>query len=110
MKIQREAFKKQLDKEMNDIKFSKQREVIDRLRQITWKEKARLIWNKEIELPLLPLAAICTVICLSLGVKYFTNYDYISDPMTAKADELVEIDGYVYWKEDLEKTVMRYED
>ena len=110
MKSQRKALKKQLDNEMNHIKFSKQQEVVGRLRPVSFKQKAQLIWNKEIELPLLPLTAICMVICLSLGVKYFTNYDYISDPMTAKADELVEIDGYVYWKEDLEKTVMRYED
>jgi hypothetical protein len=109
MKRQREAFKKQLDCEMNDIKFSKQREVMDRLHSITWKQKARSIWNKEMELPLLPLAAICTVICLSLGVKYITNYDYMSHPVTTKADELVEIAGYVYWKDDLEKMVARYE-
>ncbi|HBZ10971.1 MAG TPA: hypothetical protein DEO65_14050 [Bacillus bacterium] len=110
MKSQRKALKKQLDNEMNHITFSKQQEVMDSLRPITFKQKARLIWNKEIELPLLPLTGICMLICLSLGVKYINNYDSIPDSTEKKAGELIEIEDYVYWKEDLEKTVMRYED
>ncbi|RST59785.1 hypothetical protein D5F11_010250 [Siminovitchia terrae] len=105
MKNQRKTLKKQLDKEMNHITFSKQQEVIDRLHPVSFKQKALLIWNKEIELSLLPLVAIVVVI-LSLGIKY---NDVTPDHVAKTKDELVEIDEYRYWKGDLEKMVTRYE-
>lgn len=105
MKNQRKTLKKQLDKEMNHITFSKQQEVIDRLHPVSFKQKALLIWNKEIELSLLPLVAIVAVI-LSLGIKY---NDVTPDNVAKTKDEMVEIDEYRYWKDDLEKMVTRYE-
>ncbi|GIN91678.1 hypothetical protein J6TS1_16390 [Siminovitchia terrae] len=105
MKNQRKTLKKQLDKEMNHITFSKQQEVIDRLHPVSFKQKALLIWNKEIELSLLPLVAIVVVI-LSLGIKY---NDVTPDNVAKTKDEMVEIDEYRYWKDDLEKMVTRYE-
>ncbi len=103
MKNRRKTLKKQLDKEMNQITFSKQQEVMDRLHPLSFKQKALLIWNKEIELPLLPLVA-AVVVFLTLGIKY-NDATHIAQPK----DELVEIDGYRYWKGDLEKMVTRYE-
>lgn len=109
MNKQRQTLKKQLDNELKHLTFSNQQDVVDRLQSITWKQKAMLIWNKEIELPLLPIAAICMVICLSLGMKYIAGNGSISDSTARKTGELVKIDGYVYWKDDLEKMVARYE-
>ncbi len=103
MKNQRKTLKKQLDKEMNHITFSKQQKVIDRLHPVSIKQKALLVWNKEIELPLLPLFAAVVVI-LSFGIKYNDTTH-----MAQTKKDLVEIDGYKYWKGDLEKMVTRYE-
>lgn len=98
--------KKQLDKELQPLTFSKQRNVIDRLGKPTRKQRLNALWHKEIEIPLLPVAAVGMVIVLLSGVMLTGNDISYT---TRDSNETIKIGGNVYWKEDFEKLVKKYE-
>ncbi|MFD2045094.1 hypothetical protein ACFSTA_15530 [Ornithinibacillus salinisoli] len=100
-------FKKQLDKELASITFCKQNNVLDRAYPRTWKDKIRNLWNKEVEVPLLPISAVCVIIMFSFGYKefYLNQHQVITNE-----NVLIEVAGNTYWKEDLERAMIRNED
>lgn len=100
----KESIKIQLDKELSGLEFTKQQQVLDHVHSLTWKQKIASIWNKEIELPLLPLSAVFMLLFLGFGAKEFiVNIDK-QQTMTDKL--LIEVGGNVYWKDDFERMVI----
>lgn len=97
--------KQQLDKELQHIRFTKQHEVLKRTHPVDFKERLASFWNKEIEIPLLPICTIITCLFLSVGIWGFTN-EKEHQPLQR---ELVEAGGNVYWKDQLERAVVIYE-
>ncbi|MCH1627385.1 hypothetical protein [Fredinandcohnia quinoae] len=104
MKQEKERLKNQLNQELGSLQFTKQQKVIDRIHPITWKQKMASILNKEIELPLLPLSLAILLLLLPLGIKGFLPQN------SSQSDKvLVEINGNIYWKDELDRAVKRYE-
>lgn len=97
--------KKQLDEQLEEIKFTKQQEVIREIRRLTWKEKLASIWNKEIEIPLLPVGGVCMLLFLTFGTKLFSSD--INNPSNERV--IVEIGGNFYWKDEFERVVINDE-
>lgn len=105
MSREKEKMKEQLDKELQHIRFTKQQEVLKRTHPVHFKERLASLWNKEIEISLLPICTVMTFLFLSLGIWGFTN-EKEHQPLQR---ELVEAGGNVYWKDQLEKAVVIYE-
>lgn len=98
--------KKQLDKELEHLRFTKQRNVIDQISKPTWKQRLNSLWHKEIEIPLLPVAAVGMLIVLLSSLTFADNEISYT---TRDSKETIKIGGNVYWKEDYEKLVKKYE-
>jgi len=105
MNREKEKMKQQLDKELQHIQFTKQQEVLKRTHPVDFKERLASLWNKEIEIPILPVCTVITILFLSFGFWGFTN-EKEHQPLQR---ELVEAGGNVYWKDQLEKAVVIYE-
>lgn len=108
MKNRRKLLKDELHDELKHVTFTKQKEVIERIRPVTWKQKWITFLNKEIELSLLPVASFTMFIFLLVGISY-KKMDEIP-PIDHPSKEIIEIDGYVYWKDQLEALVKHHED
>lgn len=98
--------KKQLDKELEHLRFTKQRNIMGRMGKPTWKQRLNSLWHKEIEIPLLPVAAFGMMIVLLSGLTFAGNEISYT---TRDSNETIKIGGNVYWKEDFEKLVKKYE-
>ncbi|SHF86332.1 hypothetical protein [Ornithinibacillus halophilus] len=102
---EKKRFKNQLDHELQNIHFNKQEEVLDKAYPTTWKQKLSKLWNKEIDIPLLPVGAVFVLMLFGYGYKDIFNNDRMYEDK-----ELVEIAGNTYWKDELEKVMGKYED
>lgn len=100
--------KKQLDTELQHLNFTKHQLVLDHIRTMTWKQKVKLVWNKEVEVPLLPIGAVFVACFLMIGLRNIAPIQ--NNPTFENRDQLVEIEGYVYVKDDLEKAGVWNED
>lgn len=101
--VQRKVIKQQLDDTLEHIHFTAQQDVLHRVRKKQWKEKFTDIWNKEIEIPLLPIGAACMLL-------FFSMYAGTSDKGTENNKKVqVEFGGYVYWEETLAKVGKQHE-
>jgi len=96
--------KNHLDEELKGVQFSKQQEVITRIQQKTWKHKITSIWNKEVEVSLIPVSAVFLLLFSFLGIQPFIENEQVSHEK-----ELIEIGESVYSKDDLEKVVLNDE-
>ncbi|MDF2719401.1 MAG: hypothetical protein K0R28_6326, partial [Paenibacillus sp.] len=50
----KEPVKARLDEELRDLRFQGAANVLARTHPRTWAERIRAIWNKEIEIPVVP--------------------------------------------------------
>ncbi|MCJ8010536.1 hypothetical protein MUG84_02120 [Paenibacillus sp. KQZ6P-2] len=102
--------KQELDWELSGLQFGKQAEVIRRTHPSTLKDRLRSFWNKELELPVIPLG---TAIALLLTAVYL--YHAVREPKQApvsgeaKQRELIETGGSFYWKDEFERRLARIE-
>lgn len=108
MKRQHQTIKQQLDNELEHLTFTKQRAVINHIQQQTWRQKCAAMWNKEIEVPLVPVTTVSFTLLLCFGIAFSGDSD--STPAHSYSDETIKVGGNVYWKEDFEELVMQYED
>jgi hypothetical protein len=103
---EREELKRQLDKELQSVKFSLQQEVLSGVRRQTFRQKLSALLNKEVEIPLLPVGAIVALF-FSWGIK-----DIIPEEKQTKyfaENELIEAGGNTYRKDLYEKAAEKNE-
>jgi hypothetical protein len=107
MNREKEKFKQKLDEELQPVKFTKQQDVLNRINPVTFKEKLSSFMNKEIEIPLMPTFTAFAILFFSWGLWMFTNEKDSQTLLTHQ--ELVEVGGNIYWKDQLERVVVLYE-
>lgn len=108
MNREQEIIKQKLDDELRNVKFTKQKDVLNQINHDTWKEKLSSFLNKEIEIPLMPIFTAVTLVFLSWGIWAFTNQKESQQPLLSH-QELVEAGGNIYWKDQLERAVVLHE-
>lgn len=89
--------KQKLDEELKSLKFTKQIEVLETMKQPTWREKLHAFWNKEITIPILPVST--AIVLLLFGYGYYTIEDHLRE---VDQNEIIKINGNMYWKDDIE--------
>ncbi len=107
MDNERKNLTKKLNQELNDLHFSSQQNVFDKIYKKTWKQQIVSLWNKEIELSFLPI----TVVTISLIFLFFSTNLIISDnSLSVKKEKiLIEVGGNIYWKDEIAKVESQYE-
>jgi len=110
MNRERERIKKRLDEELGGLRFGGQEETVRRTHPRSWRDRLRTFWNKDIEIPLLPLGASLAVI-LAVAAIYQLSDAKNDSGDSAQQDErqLIEAGGNTYWKDDYERAVASIE-
>jgi hypothetical protein len=91
---EREELKKCIDKQLEQIQFTRQKDVIKRTHPKTVKEKWVSWMNQEMTIPVVPVtsvAALLLVISITMG-----------DDSPKETQQLVEVGGNVYYKHVVE--------
>ncbi len=107
MQQDKSRIKEQLEDELESLQFMGDKEVLQRVKRKTFRQKLSDIWNKEVEIPLVP-AGIAIAVFLSLGVIDLMPENQSDTGM--KERELVESGGNTYWKDELERVEAKNED
>lgn len=97
---ERKHVKEKLDAELHHLTFTAQKDVLSRLRQKSWREKFHDLWNKEIEIPIMSLAAAFTIVFFMIGVVGKN-----SSVEHTEYKQLTSVGDYFYWQSELEKLV-----
>ena len=109
MTFERNQVREQLEEELSGLKFRGHEEVMKRLQPVTWRERLQELWNREIEVPLVPVGLMVALIAgASFWLRQPTD---VQDPRAdhPKKLELIEVAGNVYWKEDYERMIAHAE-
>ncbi|TMV47625.1 hypothetical protein FE783_21795 [Paenibacillus mesophilus] len=107
METPKETVKKRLDEELGSLQFTKTDGVLARTHPRTWAEHIRAIWNKDIEIPVVPSGAAVTVLLAMLAIHHAATPD--QESAVPRNRQLVEAGGNTYWKDDFEKAVANAE-
>lgn len=101
--------REQLDNELSDLQFNDHHKVLQRTHPKTWMQKAGRLWNKEIEIPLLPVASVLLLaITIGVGSQFINDNDPTSIlQQTVQAKELVDTGVGIYTNDLLEKAVSK---
>ncbi|TYP74597.1 hypothetical protein [Paenibacillus methanolicus] len=97
--------KERLTEELGELYFAGAEKVFMKAaRQPDWKQRLRAWWNQEIEIPLIPVAAVCfLLICallLTRGEKSPKEQLFVHETR-----RLIEVGGNTYWIDDYERAV-----
>lgn len=107
MSRDKESAKTRLDEELSELRFTEQADVLKRAFPKTRSERLRALWNKEIELPVVPGVTAALLLFVFLGIQRIPGSE--PDPAVPPARQLVETGGNTYWKDELEKAVTHAE-
>lgn len=105
MREEQAEIKKRLDEELGGLHYAGAERVLHRaLRPRRRRQRLNDWWNKEIELPLLPLAALCILLA---GALLLTRSETLTEQPLAVDEprQLIEVGGNTYWKDDYERAV-----
>ncbi|MEF2244723.1 hypothetical protein [Paenibacillus sp. IITD108] len=105
-----ERLQEKLDGELGMLTFTGQMEVLKHTHPKSRKDKLIALWNKELELSPIPLAAAavsCLLIFWSIGA-YDTSLPLGKSVPLVKSIELVEAGGNIYYKEQYEGRLKQY--
>ena len=105
MKKANRQLKNHLDKELTQIQFSGQLEVMNKINQITWKDKLHRLWNKEISIPLIPVGAVLALCIFWIGYKEIPQ----DERKNTNSGVLISVAGSYYWKDDFERMMSENE-
>lgn len=98
MKDEKQRFREKISHELSNVSFQKQENVLAKTHPKHWTEKMQAWFDKEVEVPLLPVTAfvggVMVIALLLLGP--FSQED-------VDKGHLVNIEGNVYWSEMLEE-------
>jgi hypothetical protein len=109
MKTEREHCKRKLDEELGRMRFTKEAEVLGLTHPRTWRQKWGALWNKEIEVPLLPLGMSMAVIIAIMAVVQVRNSEINDETRQGDQRQLIEAGGNTYWKDQYERAVASLE-
>ncbi|GIO70260.1 hypothetical protein [Paenibacillus cookii] len=105
MDLNRPDVKRELDRELAGLRFGNRQNVLERTHPNSLPGRLRAWWNKELELPVVPIGA--ALLLLLTAAFLYRAALYPKGPLpgseTAFKRELVEEAGSVYWKDDLER-------
>lgn len=97
----KKRLKNQLDRELATVRFTNHQQVLEKIGQpLTWRKRLHILWNKEIEVPVLPLGATLLAIFL-----FFSAKELVIQEKETEYKELVSIGTYIYWKDEVGKLV-----
>ncbi|WP_404449599.1 hypothetical protein LG307_07970 [Sutcliffiella horikoshii] len=103
---EKQAVKERLDHELKDFHFTGCEKVLQKTHQNSFAEKLSSFWNKEIELPILPLVVAAVLMISTISLKDDLNNEVTSSETQR---EIIKIAGYSYWKDDYERAVKQHE-
>lgn len=108
MKSERESIKRQLDDELDELRFTRHEKVIARTHPRTWQARIHSLWNKDIELPLLPVGLAVVFLFSIIGVErlQMTNSEM---PVSHERRQLIKLGGNTYWTDEYERAVASIE-
>ncbi|KGE19090.1 hypothetical protein [Paenibacillus wynnii] len=111
MNTERKAIKQQLDEKLELIRFTGHERVIRRTHPPTLRNRLLMFWNKEIVLPLKPIAALSAIILVTIVAVHSTQIEepQLSVTQQPETRELIEAGGNIYWK-DVYKQVVKQHD
>ncbi|WP_156855780.1 hypothetical protein [Oceanobacillus sp. AG] len=101
----KKQIKNRLNKELENIRFTKQTDVLKKVYRPTWKDKLHQLWNKEISIPILPVSS--AVVILLFGYGFFTISEF--NNQDEYSYETIEIGGNTYWKAEVERRLVNEE-
>jgi hypothetical protein len=103
---EKQAVRERLDHELKDFHFTRCEKVLQKTHPKSFTEKLSSFWNKEIEIPILPVVVATVLILSTISLRD----DRDSEVITTQADrEIIQIAGYTYWKDDYERVVKEHE-
>jgi len=106
--MERESMNKRLQEELGGLRFGGQENVLRRTHPQTWRDRLLALWNKELELPVVPLGLSFVVLLAVAAASQLRSSDDGSEAADNRR-ELVEVGGNTYWKDDYEKAVASIE-
>jgi hypothetical protein len=109
MNQEQKLITQQLNRELSELQFNRQSEVIKRTHPTTWKQRINAFWNKEIELPLLPIGTAIAVVIAVFIIIQEQSAPHVETPLVAKQRVLVEEGGNTYSEDVYKRAVVRIE-
>ncbi len=102
MQQERETIHRRLKDELSEVYFDQTDLVLQRTHPRTWGQRIRMLWNREIELPLVPIGLAAAFL---IGIAIFQQGadPQQGDPLTPR--QMVEAGGNIYWADAYEKAV-----
>ncbi|MFC4807981.1 hypothetical protein [Paenibacillus sp. GCM10023250] len=106
----RDRLKAALEEELGRIRFTGHAQVIRRTHPRGWLRRLEAIWNMELELPVIPLAALAVVLAGTLFFGRIRGASTTVDPLAPDSERVLVYEGNnVYWKDDYERAVASIE-
>lgn len=115
MNSDRERISEKLRQELEPLRFERAEQVLERTHPRTWKARLAALWNKELDIALVPAGVVLSVAAIALvAVWQLGQPDAGIDWNDAgnsddRRSKLVEAGGNTYWKEDYERAVAKLE-
>ncbi|UAL48852.1 hypothetical protein [Sutcliffiella horikoshii] len=104
---EKQAVKERLDQELKDFHFTGCEKVLQKTHTKSFVDKLSSFWNKEIEVPVLPIVVAATLILSTISLKDDLKNNEITTTQAER--EIIQIAGYTYWKDDYERAVKLHE-
>ncbi|WP_040951826.1 hypothetical protein [Gorillibacterium massiliense] len=109
MSEERMEGKKQLEQELAGLHFASEDAVIGRSHPVTRKERLLALWNKELELPAVPVAIAGLLVAAFLFIPFTSGSTSSVTPEKLAAErQWVQVAGNIYWQDVYERMVNRY--
>jgi hypothetical protein len=104
---ERQSMRRRLDDELIHLTYDQQESILRRTHPRTWSERARAFWNREVELPLIPIGI---VIILMMGWPVYQHVvPDMKDSINRSSRQMIEVGGSTYWKDAYERAMVQYE-
>ncbi|MFC4597606.1 hypothetical protein [Cohnella hongkongensis] len=100
---------KRLREELEELRFGGQENVLRRVRPRSWRDRLLALWNKELEIPVVPLGLSFAVILAVVAAAQLRNPDGGEEDASMDRRQLIEVGGNTYWKDEYEKAVASIE-
>jgi len=105
-----ESIRNKLDEEMGELRFSRAEDVLRRTHPRSWRDRLLAFWNKELEVPVLPVGLSLAVILAVVAADRLKGTGHGQEPGAAASErQLIEAGGNTYWKDDYERAVAAIE-
>lgn len=113
MNDDREEIRERLAEELAPLRFGGQDEVLRKARPAGWRNRISAFWNKELMLPLQPLA-LCVIVFVIAAAAWKLNEAPGGSPSKQSGTvppaqrQLIEIGGNMYWKDLYDRAVKQH--